>query len=602
MTARRERVLGRVSALMVRLRYLALGIAALAMLLFPTTIEGVQPLIFGALGVGVVYNTLLALALKYGRPEQRLAQAIAAIVADTVLVTVIVWATGGVTSPFFGAYIGIGIVSAVYGGLGGAILGTILYTVCFAIASVMAIGAIPWWMSVYVHFSLRVAFAAAVSIFAGLLTREIESLTTSNVELQRLNRLLNLRSTISELINATADPADLLLLVARRLREHLAASGCLIFIPRAVARYLPVTSNASEQLVIPADAEELRASYPAVARALAERQAVVTYAAGSQPSRAMCLPLISDDRLLGALYLFDNDTAEPYDRDDLKEVTGIAHQLATRLDNMRLLIDLNRSYVELRQVDHLKSAILANTSHELRTPLTLILGYTEALISGLAGQLSKEQLDFATGIRQSGKRLQGLVENLLSVASMEKGPITVHPQTIDLNRQIDYVATSLQPAISGKGLTLVRSSTGNRTLQADPQALRQVLTHLLKNAIEFSPPGAPVTIEALDDADPAMLQIRIIDNGMGMTSDQTAGLFTLFHQLDRSSRRTHEGAGLGLYISKRLVEAHGGRIGVQSTPGQGSTFFFTLPKGAQPAAQPAELEPRQVMAAGEPGG
>lgn len=599
MTARRARMLGRVSALMVRLRYLALGLAALAMLLFPTTIEGAQPLVFGALGAGVVYNTLLALALKYGRPEQRLAEAIASIVADTVLVTVIVWATGGVTSPFSGAYIGIGIASAVYGGLAGALLGTILYTVCFAIASVMAIGAIPWWVSVYVHFSLRVAFAAAVSLFAGLLTREVEALTTSNAELQRLNRLLNLRSTISEIINATANPADLLLLVARRLREQLDAGGCLIFVPRSVADHLPVLSNASEQLVIPADPAELRESYPAVAQAFAERQAVVTYSPGATPSRAACLPLVSDDRLLGVLYLFDNDTAEPFDRDDLKEVTGIAQQLATKLDNMRLLIDLNRSYVELRQVDHLKSAILANTSHELRTPLTLILGYAEALLGGLGGQLSKEQLDFAAGIRQSGKRLQGLVENLLSVASMEKGPIMVQPQRLDLDRQIDHVVTALQPAISSKGLTIVRSSTGNRSLHADPQALRQILTHLLKNAVEFSPSGAPVTIEAVDDADPAMLQVRVIDNGVGMSSDQTAALFTLFHQLDGSSRRAHEGAGLGLYISKRLVEAHGGRIGVQSTPGQGSTFFFTLPKTAQPAPRPADPERPQVVAVGE---
>lgn len=599
MTARRVRMLGRVAALMVRLRYIALIFGALAIGLFPASAGEVQPILYTALGIGLLYNTLLALALRHGPPESRPVQATASVIADIVLVTVIVWATGGVTSPFFGAFIGIGIVAAIYGGLRGAILGSILYIVCFAIASSLALGVIPWWLSVYVHFSLRISFAAAVSIFAGLLSRELETLASSNAELTRLNRLLHLRSTLSEIINATGDPTDLLLLVAKRLREEMAADTCLIFIERATARHLPLTA-AVDGVVVAADPEELAGRYPSVVGALTERSPVTTHGADGRPGRALGLPLLSDDRVLGALYLADDSTTEPWDEDDVNELTGIASQLAIKLDNMRLLIDLNRSYVELRQVDHLKSAILANTSHELRTPLTLILGYAEALIGGLGGQLGKEQMTFAGGIRQSGKRLQGLVENLLSVASMEKGPITVQPRAIDLDRQIDHVVTSLQPAISGKGLTVVRPpAEGSRWLRADPQALRQVLTHLLKNAIQFSPPGAPVTIETAADDDPTLLQVRVTDAGVGMTSDQMASIFTMFHQVDGSSRRAHEGAGLGLYISKRLIEAHGGSIRVQSSPGQGSTFIFTIPRTTQVAAEAEAEEQRQAVAAGE---
>jgi signal transduction histidine kinase len=118
--------------------------------------------------------------------------------------------------------------------------------------------------------------------------------------------------------------------------------------------------------------------------------------------------------------------------------------------------------------------------------------------------------------------------------------------------------------------------------------LRQVLTHLLKNAIEFSPPGGTLTIEAGAAPDEALVQVSISDTGIGMSNDQIASLFTMFHQVDSSSRRAHEGVGLGLYICKRLIDAHGGQIWVRSEPERGSTFSFTLPRAAaQPQAEPA---------------
>jgi signal transduction histidine kinase len=181
---------------------------------------------------------------------------------------------------------------------------------------------------------------------------------------------------------------------------------------------------------------------------------------------------------------------------------------------------------------------------------------------------------------------------------MEKGPITVHPQTLDPERQIDHVVTALQPAIAAKELTLVRPTAGSGlAVQADAQALRQVLTHLLRNAIAFSPRGAAVTVDVVPDADPALVQMRVIDRGVGMTAEQVATIFTMFHQVDGTARRAHEGAGLGLYISKRLVEAQGGRIGVVSSPGQGSTFTVTLPR-AMPADRAASAE-RPAVAAGQ---
>jgi signal transduction histidine kinase len=594
---RRARQLGSVAALLIRLRYLILVVAAIVVTIVPTILPiEAQTAVYGVVAVGLVYTTALALALRYGPPESRPAQAVASVVGDTLLVSIVVAATGGVTSPVAGAYIAVGIAAAVYGGLRGAVLGTIFYSVCFAIAAALAVGVIPNWLGIYIHFLLRVTFAAAVSVFAGLLVREADTLASSIAELRRLNYLLHLRSTLSEIVNATSEPADLLLLVAKRLREELALTGATVVVTRATGRLLSGTGD--DATIVVADPPEVGDLDPIVGQALRERRLVTTMETTAPPGRALCLPLISDDRLLGALYLADTRSTAPFDPDDLKEVTGVASQVAVKLDNMRLLIDLNRSYVELRQVDHLKTTILANTSHELRTPLTLILGYAEALIGGLGGQLSAEQATFAGGIRQNAKRLQALVENLLAVASMEKGPIAVQPQPLDVERQIDQVVTALQPAIAAKSLTLVRPTAGSGlAVLADAQALRQILTHLLKNAIQFSPDGAPVTVEAVPDSDPALLQIRVVDRGVGMTSEQAAAIFTMFHQVDGTARRTHEGAGLGLYISRRLVEAQGGHIGVQSSPGQGSTFTVTLPR-ATPAGQATPAD-RQAVAAGE---
>ncbi|MCC6627177.1 MAG: HAMP domain-containing histidine kinase [Chloroflexi bacterium] len=581
---------------MIRLRYLILIVTTVVVTIVPTVMEGAQAIVYGVIGAGLVYTTLLALALRYAPLATRPVQAVASVAGDTILVSVVVWATGGVTSTAAGVYIAIGIAAAVYGGLRGAILGTIFYSACFAIAAALAVGVIPTWVGIYIHFLLRVTFAAAVSVFAGLLVREADTLASSNAELQRLNHLLHLRSTLSEIINATAEPTDLLLLVAKRLREELALTRAQVIVTRVTARVLAGASH--DDTIIVADPIEVGSLDPIIGQALSERRLIAAAATAAAPGRALCLPLISDDRVLGALYLADTRTIAPFDPDDVREVAGAVGQVAVKLDNLRLLIDLNRSYVELRQVDHLKTTILANTSHELRTPLTLILGYAEALTGGLGGQLSPEQATFAGGIRQNGKRLQALVENLLAVASMEKGPIAVHPQALDAERQIDHVVTALQPAFAAKDLTLVRPTAGSGlAVQADAQALRQVLTHLLKNAIEFSPRGTTITVDVVPDSDPALLQLRVIDRGVGMTTEQVATIFTMFHQLDGTARRAHEGAGLGLYISKRLVEAQGGRIGVVSSPGQGSTFTVTLPR-ATSTGQIAAVD-RPAVAAGQ---
>jgi signal transduction histidine kinase len=598
-------MLGRVLALMVRLRYLALVGAGLVVTFVPLAVlEGAQPVVYGVLLAGLVYNTLLALALRLAPRERRPAVAVASVVIDTLLISIIVAQTDGIRSPFFGAYLGVGIVAGIYGGMRGALLATLFYTICFAVASRLAIGYTPWYVSIYVHFVLRVAFAAAVSLFAGLLSGELEKLATTNEELKRLNRLLHLRSTVSEITNATSEPADLLLLVAKRIREELEGTECRVIVTRPAAAALMLQARGDEATIIVADPEEVAERYPVAVQAISERRPIRSGDAlpdgNPVPEGMLCVPLLGEERVLGALLLAAADEeggALPagFDDDDVKEVTVIAGQLAIKLENTLLMADLNRSYLELRQVDQLKSSILANTSHELRTPLTLILGYAEALLGGLGGALSAEQTTFAAGIRQSGKRLLGLVDNLLTVASMEKGPIPLQLQPIDLERQLDYALTAVQPAIMAKGLRVERrASLGARWVLADQQSLRQILAHLLKNALEFSPHGATVTMEALAEDEDGLIQVRVSDAGSGMTKEQVASLFTMFHQVDGSSRRSHEGIGLGLYICKRLVEAHGGTIWVQSEPERGSTFCFTLRRAAAPTA--AAVEPEAVAA------
>jgi two-component system sensor histidine kinase BarA len=256
---------------------------------------------------------------------------------------------------------------------------------------------------------------------------------------------------------------------------------------------------------------------------------------------------------------------------------------------------LQSAYDRLRELDRLKSNFLATISHELRTPLTSIIGYSDMLASGLAGPLSPEQSEFVETIRGKGDHLLALISSLLDLGKLEQGNMPLVLAPVSPAALADEVAKTLTPMAAKKDVKLeVDVEPSARPIEADATRLRQVLFNLGENAVKFSPKGSRIIVGAREieiEADSndrfgivllgaprRALELSITDSGPGIPPEEHERIFDPFYQIDGSSTREHGGTGLGLSIVKRLVEAHGGKVWVESAKGKGATFRFTIPE------------------------
>lgn len=230
---------------------------------------------------------------------------------------------------------------------------------------------------------------------------------------------------------------------------------------------------------------------------------------------------------------------------------------------------------ELQQVSRLKSEFVDAVTHELRTPLASIMGYAELLEDGVGGQLTSKQARYVGQLQRSAARLHRLVDDLLDFSGMGAGLFMLRVQTADLESRVREAIEGLQPQADEAELTLVlKLPETPLAIEMDAQRIGQVLTNLLSNAIKFSPKGGTIgiTVTRTDQR----VRCEIADAGPGIAEIDLPRLFQRFSQLEHGVKMG-KGAGLGLNISKALVEAHGGAIGVESRPGEGSRFWFELP-------------------------
>ena len=255
---------------------------------------------------------------------------------------------------------------------------------------------------------------------------------------------------------------------------------------------------------------------------------------------------------------------------------------------------LQAAYDRLRELDRLKSNFLATVSHELRTPLTSIIGYSEMLESGIAGELSTEQTEFVQTIHKKGDELLALITSLLDLSKLEQGVLKIRPEPVDVGALVQNIADTMRPHALQKEIQVhVDLGSDLPTIEGDPVRLRQVLSNLAENAIKFTPQGGDIFLSAqATDVDTeggglgavlmAMprraVQLCVKDTGVGMPQDELPKIFDAFYQVDGSSTREHGGTGLGLSIVKRLVDAHGGTVEVRSQVGTGTTFEVTIPQ------------------------
>jgi PAS domain S-box-containing protein len=240
--------------------------------------------------------------------------------------------------------------------------------------------------------------------------------------------------------------------------------------------------------------------------------------------------------------------------------------------------ELSKANDALRTADRYKDEFLSVISHELRTPLNFITGFASILDDEVAGPLNDMQHEYIGKILTGSDRMLSLVNNLLDMSRLQAGKLNLFREDITFEPLVSEVVDSLKPLADERRVTLTTQIEASRELQADPHRILQVLTNLVDNAIKFTPQGGTVRVKAyVRDMSVPELVTEVSDTGEGIAPEDLAKLFQRFQQADMSSTRKAGGTGLGLSIAKALVEAHGGTIGVRSEPGNGSTFWFTLP-------------------------
>lgn len=230
--------------------------------------------------------------------------------------------------------------------------------------------------------------------------------------------------------------------------------------------------------------------------------------------------------------------------------------------------------IELEAANQLKSQFLTNMSHELRTPLNSIIGYTELVINGTYGALNDTQRDRLEKVIRNGHNLLSLIKDVLDLSKIDAGRVVLERRSIPTAPLLDSVLATVEPLALRKGLVVEREFNDAPPLYADETRVRQIMINIVANAVKFTDRGR-VIVRAFGEG--SAVQLEIADTGIGIHPDQYDAVFAEFQQLDNSSTRRHEGSGLGMAITKKLVELHGGQIWLESAPDQGTTFFVRMP-------------------------
>ena len=286
----------------------------------------------------------------------------------------------------------------------------------------------------------------------------------------------------------------------------------------------------------------------------------------------MAAPMRIGEEVIGVLDV-ESRTPAAFDAGELELLTRLADQIALVAHSNRLLSEQRDMMARLQELDQMKSDFVAITSHELRTPITAIRGFVKTALRN-ADRLAPGQLtDFMTIIDRQSARLARLVEDLLFVSRIEAGTIRFDNEAVDLELLLYTMVEQLGPEGAARIHRSVEPS--GATVYTDPHRLEQIVRNLVENALKFSPSEARVDVEAVVRDD--WYQVVVLDRGVGITPEDLPRIFDRFHQVGQAMTREAEGAGLGLYITKRLVEAMGGTITLTSTPGEGTRFRVWLP-------------------------
>ena len=418
------------------------------------------------------------------------------------------------------------------------------------------------------------------------LEKEVEGRTA---ELAQSVAELRALGEVSQAVNSTINLETVLSTIVAKAVQLSNTDAGTIFVFEEESRefHLRASYGMDDALVASVKGQPIRAGETVIGQATQERRAIqlpdlqpgssslildVILRAGFRAW--LTIPLFAADRIVGALVVRRRKPGEfPKETVELLETFGAQSVLA--IQNARLFHEIEDKARELEIASQHKSQFVANMSHELRTPLAAILGYAELMQEGFYEPLGQKSMDALARIRSNGKHLLGLINTVLDVAKIESGQFSLNLTEYALETIVETVRAATESLAETKKLALATDLAKSLPVGfGDEQRLTQVLLNLVGNAIKFTDAGE-VCISA--SSANGHLTVAVTDTGPGIPADQLTQVFEQFHQVDSSNTKAKGGTGLGLAISKQIVEMHGGRIWVESTLGQGSTFLMELP-------------------------
>ncbi|MEA3339148.1 MAG: GAF domain-containing protein, partial [Chloroflexota bacterium] len=430
----------------------------------------------------------------------------------------------------------------------------------------------------------QVAFLFENSDLLARVTEQTQTLTVFTSQLRSA-------ADIARQMGGTLDPERLLQQAVDLIRSHFGFYHVHIYTLDEAAGRLTVQAGSGavgRVLRERGHSIPLNAKRSLVARAARDRETLLVEDTSTesdflpnpllpQTRSSMSAPLVAGDRVLGVLNIQDDQPGR-FTETELDTFSSLAGQIAIALQNAAYFEEIQQTAEQLREMDRLKSEFMANMSHELRTPLNSIIGYAELMLMGVS-EIDPETIEDVQAIYSNGRHLLGMINDILDMAKIEAGSLALSFEQVQIEPLIDEVSAQAVERMESKPIVWSAEVEPDLPpIQADPLRIGQILDKLVANAEKFTEEGEinlRVWADSRDDSDWVCIEIQ--DTGIGIAESDMDKVFDRFQQVDSSSTRRAGGAGLGLAITRRLVELHGGAIEVESQPGAGSTFTVRLP-------------------------
>jgi len=408
-------------------------------------------------------------------------------------------------------------------------------------------------------------------------------------ELMRSVEELRALGEVSQAINSTLDLQTLLSTIIEKAVQLSATDGGAIYVfdEERQEFQLRATHGTDEAMIAAIQEQGIRSDERIIARATAQRTSVQITDLAKEPSSPivdivmgagyqtiLVVPLLRPGEIVGTLVV-RRKTPGKFPKSTIELLETFADQSVLAIQNARLFREIEEKSRELEVASKHKSQFLANMSHELRTPLNAILGYAELMLDSIYGEPSDKMRVVLERLQRNGRHLLGLINDVLDLSKIEAGQLTLSLTDYSLGDMVHGVVSAVEPLAAEKRLAFTAQVAPDLpTGRGDERRLSQVLLNLVGNAIKFTDKGeVAVRASVMNGA----FTVAVCDTGPGIPAVDQVKIFEEFQQADNSITRRKGGTGLGLSIAKRIIEMHGGRIWVESEPGKGSTFYFTLP-------------------------